>query len=154
MSVNAVHPLLFSTDTYEVLYGYLARHWVQKALGVPVNYTAGSQVVSNAFQGTGDMSRGGFLEAIGYLLESGVKVALMYGDRDYACNWQGGERVSVAINYSSSEQFAKAGYTPILLDQHTISGQVRQYGNFSFSRVYQAGHEGISGRCKDFNNIR
>lgn len=109
-----------------------------------MNYTAGSQAVGYAFEATGDMARGGFMEAIGYLLESGVKVALMYGDRDYACNWQGGERVSLAIDYTGSEQFATAGYTPINLDQSTIGGQVRQYGNFSFSRVYQAGHEGQS----------
>ena len=77
------------------LYGYLAQHWVQGALGVPVNFTSsGAYNVLNAvlktFAITGDWARkdirGGQLADIAYLLDKGVKVALMYGDRDYACN--------------------------------------------------------------------
>lgn len=70
----------------------------------------------------------------------------MYGDRDFACNWIGGERAVHAVNYSGKEEFANAGYTPILVINEEgvpdIGGQTKQYGNFSFSRVYQAGHEG------------
>ena len=68
------------------LLGYLTQHWVQKALGVPVNYTSSAKTVSHAFSTTADFIKDGFLESIGYLLDSGVKVALEYGDRDYACN--------------------------------------------------------------------
>jgi len=114
---------------------------VQGALGVPVNYSAENIAVGEAFSGTGDFLRPNSLEAIGYLLDNGVKVALVYGDRDFACNWIGGEEVSTAIGYSMSDKFKAAGYTPIL-SSVGVGGQVRQYGNFSFSRVYQAGHEG------------
>ncbi len=78
----------------------------------------------------------GYLEDIAYILDSGIKVALAYGDRDYACNWIGGEEVSLAINYTDSEKFRSAGYTPIQTNSSYVGGQVRQYGNFSFSRVY------------------
>ena len=78
----------------------------------------------------------GYLEDIAYILDSGIKVALVFGDRDYACNWIGGEQVSLAINYTDSEQFRSAGYTPIQTNSSYVGGQVRQYGNFSFSRVY------------------
>ena len=64
----------------------------------------------------------------------------MYGDRDLACNWIGGERASLAIPYSDNESFGAAGYAPIRVDESYVGGQVRQYGNLSFSRVYQAGH--------------
>lgn len=84
--------------------------------------------------------RSGFLEHIAYGLERGIKVALVYGDRDYACNWIGGERASLNINYTSSKEFQNAGYQPIEASDTYIGGQVRQYGNLSFSRVYQAGH--------------
>ena len=84
--------------------------------------------------------RGGFLDAIGYLLDSGVKVHMMYGDRDYACNWVGGEKASLAVPYSRIAEFAETGYSP-LLTPDGISGQTRQLGNYSFTRVYQAGHE-------------
>lgn len=67
----------------------------------------------------------------------------MYGDRDYACNWIGGERAVHAVQYSGSEGFKNAGYEPILYGANLEEGgQVKQYGNYSFSRVYQAGHEG------------
>lgn len=124
------------------LYGYLNQHWVQAALGVPVNHTPSSRTVSHAFASTGDFIRGDFIDAIGYLLNSDVKVAAMYGDRDFACNWIGGERALLAVDYSSSEKFREAGYTPIL-SGGIEGGQVKQYGNFSFSRVYEAGHEGM-----------
>lgn len=103
------------------------------------------------------MILGGFGESIGYLLDNGVKVHMMCkscpllstdnktltqtdGDRDYACNWVGGERASLAIPYSRSEDFARAGYAP-LVTPDGITGMTRQLGNYSFSRVYQAGHE-------------
>lgn len=52
----------------------------------------------------------------------------------------GGEAVSLAVNYTHSEQFAAAGYAPFVVDG-TEYGEVRQYGNFSFLRIYEAGHE-------------
>ena len=37
-------------------------------------------------------------------------------------------------------QFNAAGYTPFVVDG-TEYGEVRQYGNFSFLRMYESGHE-------------
>jgi len=42
-----------------------------------------------------------------------------------------------------ASKFASAGYADINTNGSYVGGQVRQYGNFSFSRVYQAGHEGM-----------
>ena len=56
-------------------------------------------------------------------------------------NWFGGEAVSLQINYTESEQFRAAGYQPYLVDGEEY-GEVREYGRFSFTRIYQAGHEG------------
>ena len=71
----------------EYLNVFLNQQWVQRALGVPVNHSVISPPVQKAFSSTGDMARGGPLEDIAYLLDTGVKVALLYGDRDFACNW-------------------------------------------------------------------
>ncbi|KAJ0374572.1 hypothetical protein COL26b_007191 [Colletotrichum chrysophilum] len=122
------------------LYGYLIDEEVLSSLGVPVNYSESSSAVGRAFNENFDIILGGFSESIGYLLDSGVKVHMMYGDRDYACNWVGGERVSLTIPYKRSEDFAKAGYAP-LVTPDGITGMTRQFGNYSFSRVFQAGHE-------------
>ena len=126
------------------LVGFLNQHWVQRALGVPVNYSGAAASVAGAFEATGDDARAGHLEELAYLLDKGTKVALVYGDRDFACNWIGGERASLAIDYAKSDKFQSSGYTRILTNESYIGGQVRQYGNLSFSRVYQAGHEGIN----------
>lgn len=66
--------------------GYLNRADIQQALGVPLNFTGLSTGVSKAFDATGDFARAGNLQALGSLLDRGVKVALMYGDKDYQCN--------------------------------------------------------------------
>lgn len=66
----------------------------------------------------------------------------MYGDRDYQCNWLGGEQISLAIQSSISDNFRKAGYADIHTNPTTVGGAVRQYGNLTFSRVFDAGHEG------------
>ncbi|KAB5522165.1 carboxypeptidase C [Coniochaeta sp. 2T2.1] len=122
------------------MYGYLSEASTLSALGVPVNFTASSPVVEDRFHATYDIAVGGFLEAIGYLLDRGVKVHMMYGDRDYGCNWVGGEKASLAVPWKDAERFAKAGYMPLVAGD-TVAGMTRQVGRYSFTRVFQAGHE-------------
>ncbi|KAF1988772.1 carboxypeptidase S1-like protein B [Aulographum hederae CBS 113979] len=121
--------------------GWLNQAHVQAALGVPLNWTQSSGTVSASFRSIGDYNRPGWLEDLAFLLESGIKVSLVYGDRDFACNWIGGEAVSLAIDYTNTSSFHAAGYEGIRVNETYIGGQVRQYGNLSFARVYEAGHE-------------
>lgn len=66
---------------------------------------------------------------------------MIHGDRDYRANWFGGEYVSLAIPWSKNATFADAGYADIKIPLSPNGGLVRQVGSFSFSRVFQAGHE-------------
>ena len=82
--------------------GWLNSGENQRALGVPLNFTGLSVSVSEgelftfftgwrltchlAFGITGDFGRPGNLENLGKLLDRGVKVSLIYGDRDWQCN--------------------------------------------------------------------
>ncbi|KAK5128269.1 hypothetical protein LTR85_002936 [Meristemomyces frigidus] len=136
---DITHP---AQDSFPPAYltGFLNQHWVQKALGVPVNHTASSMAVYQGFSSTGDIVKGGMLEAIAYVLDHGVKVAMLYGDRDYACNWVQGEKSSLNIPWSSQDSFQAAGYTPLVISPVHSGGLTRQYGNLSFTRVFQAGH--------------
>lgn len=73
-------------DTNLIVEFFFNQPWVQDALRVPLNFTSGSLVVGQNFLfGTGDPFRLDmrYLEAV---LASGVKVAMVYGDRDYRCN--------------------------------------------------------------------
>ncbi|KAK3688901.1 Alpha/Beta hydrolase protein [Podospora appendiculata] len=122
--------------------GYLNTRETQQALGVPLNFTGYSFIVNQAFNYTGDFVRGHALAKLGFLLDRGVNVALMYGDRDYQCNWLGGEKVSLAIQSAAvpSAQFRAAGYANIETNPTYSGGLVRQLGNLSFARVYNSGH--------------
>ncbi|KAG8531005.1 uncharacterized protein KY384_004362 [Bacidia gigantensis] len=121
---------------------YLNDADVQAAVGVPLNYTQNSDAVAQAFQATGDVERGETIQQLANLLSRGVKVALVYGDRDYLCNWFGGEAVSfaVAARLPAYAPFYSAGYADIVVNNSYVGGAVRQFGNLSFSRIYSAGH--------------
>lgn len=120
-------------------FGWLAEESVLSAIGSPVNFSASSQAVWANFESSGDQLLG-FIDAIGYLLDSGIKVHMMYGDRDYACNWLGGEMASLQIPHAHKDDFTKAGYADVMTHDG-FGGLARQYGNLSFTRVFQAGHE-------------
>lgn len=63
-----------------LVHGYLTEASVLEALGVPVNFSEHSSAVGAGFGETFDMIHGGFLEAIAYLLDAGVKVIIMSKD--------------------------------------------------------------------------
>ncbi|KAL4784273.1 Alpha/Beta hydrolase protein [Aspergillus varians] len=119
---------------------FLAQDWVLDAIGVNINYSASNDEVYYAFQRTGDFVWPNFIEDLEEILTYPVRVSLIYGDADYICNWFGGEAISLALKYPHAKQFHQAGYTPLLVDGVEY-GETREYGNFSFSRVYEAGHE-------------
>jgi carboxypeptidase C (cathepsin A) len=119
--------------------GYLNLGEVQDALGVTLNYS-GSNGIYYAFQNTGDFIYPNFRLDLEYLLSQDVRVSLAYGDADYICNWFGGEAISLAMEYTHSDEFRATGYEAMVVDG-TEYGEVRQYGNFSFARVYESGHE-------------
>ncbi|KAL9124920.1 MAG: hypothetical protein Q9217_005800 [Psora testacea] len=132
-------PDAFPPSTY---LEYLNDADVQAAIGVVVNYTQSNDAVNSAFQHTGDGQRGNSIDQMSSLLSLGVRVALIYGDRDYLCNWLGGEAISFAVAARSPAYapFYSAGYADIVVNNTYVGGAVRQYGNLSFSRIYSAGH--------------
>ena len=130
----------FPQDTF---LEYLNTAAVQSAIGAPINFTMTSDTVVNAFTSTGDYERGNYINDLAYLLSQGIRVALIYGDRDYACNWLGGEAVSFSIAGAAQPAYSSwysAGYAPIIVNSSYIGGEVREVGNLSFSRIYDAGH--------------
>ncbi|KKZ63829.1 carboxypeptidase D [[Emmonsia] crescens] len=113
---------------------YLNQPRVQNALDVNLNYTsAPSAHIFAAFTSTGDWVWPIFLDLP-------VRVALIYGDADYITNWFGGEVVSLQVVFSQAEQFRRAGYAPFKVRGREY-GATREYRNFSFTRMYDAGHK-------------
>lgn len=118
---------------------YLNQPSIQEAIGVDVNYTKSNTEILYSFYQSGDFAYPNSLEHLEALLALPVRVALVYGDADYICNWFGGEAVSLATEYKHAKQFRAAGYTPFVVDGKEY-GVTREYGNFSFTRIYEAGH--------------
>lgn len=72
------------------------------------------------------------------LLQQGITVALSAGDADYDSNWIGGEAVAKLV---AAPGFENAGYANLTTSDGRVHGQVKQAGGFSFTRIYEAGHE-------------
>lgn len=137
---------------------YLNNTTVQQALSVALNYSFDANVIlqdlgfPSAYYGqfplnasTADAVRQNGLSNIKYLLANNVKVAFIFGDRDYRCLWTGGEATALAANWTGQTGFSNAGYellqgvtTPV--DQGGLRALLKQYGQFSFSRIMDAGH--------------
>lgn len=128
---------------------YLNSKEVLDGIGSPVNFTVTSSTVVQEFTQAGDHQRDGFVPDYAALLAEGIRVSFIYGDRDYICNWLGGEAISLAVakhppsGLAASEygqHFPAAGYAPIIVNDSYIGGEVRQFANLSFARIYDAGH--------------
>ena len=71
--------------------------------------------------------------------DSDVQVLVYSGDKDWICNWRGGEAWTEATKWASKDDFNAAEYVDWNVDG-TAAGQMRQYGDLHFLRVYEAGH--------------
>jgi carboxypeptidase C (cathepsin A) len=154
---------LRSPDPPAAYQEYLNDGPVLASIGARVNFTETSNYVAQGFLATGDLSRDDTLDELAGLLARGVRIAFIYGDADFICNWQGGQAVANALantfsngtftNSSSSSSttgavmpksyaggFAAAGFADIVVNSSYVGGAVKQFGNLSFSRIYDAGH--------------
>lgn len=89
---------------------------------------------------SGDFVFADFKTDLERIIDRGMAVALVYGDADYICNWFGGQAISLALEHETSAEFRASNYTSFVVDGQEF-GEVRQFGNFSFTRLYESGHE-------------
>ena len=81
-----------------------------------------------------------YTSVLGDLLDNGVRVLIYAGDADYICNWYGNEAVALDIPWSGKLNFNGAEYTEFVIDGEAF-GQVRQAGNLTFLRMWNAPHD-------------
>jgi len=72
---------------------------------------------------------------LSFLLQSGLDVLVYNGDKDFICNWRGGEAMTNNLDWSGASNFQGLGY-----DSFENYGEYKQYENLIFYRVYNAGH--------------
>lgn len=68
-----------------------------------------------------------------------MQVLVYSGDKDWICNWRGGEAWTAATSWASKKDFNAAEYVEWKVDG-TAAGNMRQFGDLHFLRVYNAGH--------------
>ncbi|PWY90212.1 putative carboxypeptidase S1 [Aspergillus heteromorphus CBS 117.55] len=123
-------------STYSV---YLHNQTVRNAIGARSTYQECPQGVFDKFAYTGDNARS-FLPALSDVVQTGINVLLWAGDADWICNWFGVQAVANAVNFSQQDAFRRAP-----LQSYTVDGvgrgEYKSAGNFTFLRVFEAGHE-------------
>ena len=62
------------------------------------------------------------------------------GDADWICNWMGNQAAVEAVSFSGQEEFQGKEMKPYTVGG-TQTGTFKSVGNFSFLRVFEAGHE-------------
>ena len=73
------------------------------------------------------------------VLDHGIKVLVYSGDKDFICNWRGGEAWTDAVDWNGHEEYSKLQYADWMVDGKA-AGALKSHKNFKFLRVYDAGH--------------
>ena len=81
-----------------------------------------------------------FLSALSEVVQSGISVLVWAGDADWICNWIGNYDVANAVEFDGQDEFKGKSLKPYTVNG-TEKGTFKTVDNFSFLRVYEAGHE-------------
>lgn len=73
------------------------------------------------------------------LLDKGLTVLVYSGDKDWICNWRGGEAWTHKLEWKGKEEFVGQEYKTWTVDGKP-AGEFKNVKNLTFLRVYEAGH--------------
>ena len=73
------------------------------------------------------------------LLNAGLDTLVYSGDKDFICNWRGGEAWTNAVAWTGHDAFNNAKYNDWNVTGKA-AGALRTEKNLKFLRVYDAGH--------------
>lgn len=117
---------------------YLNKKEVMKALGAEVSgYESCNFDVNRDFLFNGDWMLP-FHKFIPDLLKK-IPVLIYAGDADFICNWLGNQAWTEALEWSGKSGFNKEHLSSYNVGEKEV-GQIKSSGNFTFLRLYQAGH--------------
>lgn len=121
---------------------YLNQPEVISALGAEVsNYESCNFDINRNFLFAGDWFQP-FHRLVPSLLEK-IPVLIYAGDADYICNWLGNQAWTEALEWPGKKGFNKAQLEGLKVGDDKKAddyGKVKSSGNFTFMRIYGAGH--------------
>ena len=116
---------------------FIAREDVRKELGVAERSWTSCNMVVHTFM-LGDWVTNMESNVVN-LLNNKVNVLVYSGDKDYICNWRGGEAWTHTLSWSKKEEFNQSNYKKWNVNEQ-VAGQYKNIDNLTFLRVYEAGH--------------
>ncbi|KAK2757584.1 hypothetical protein FQN54_004553 [Arachnomyces sp. PD_36] len=122
---------------------WLNQESVREALGAEVDgYDSCNMDINRNFLFHGDWMQP-YHRLVPGLLEQ-IPVLIYAGDADFICNWLGNKAWADALEWPGHEDYEAAAMEKLTLeegeDQGKEFGQVKSSGNFTFMRIYGAGH--------------
>jgi len=116
---------------------FIARNDVREELGVYNRSWSSCNMIVHTFM-LGDWINN-LQSSIINLLENNIKVLVYSGDKDFICNWRGGEAWTHNLEWKGAEEFKSLEYSKWMVND-SPSGEFKNVGNLTFLRVYEAGH--------------
>lgn len=113
---------------------------VQELIGAEVeNFTSCQNTVGVQFALYGDLSRPK-QQYVAELLEAKIPVLIYAGDKDYICNWLGNHYWTESLEWEGMYGFQASQMQNWTTLSGVNAGEVKSFGNFTFLRVFDAGH--------------
>lgn len=117
---------------------FMNKKEVMKALGAEVSsFDSCNFDVNRDFLFNGDWMLP-FHKFMPGILEK-IPVLIYAGDADFICNWLGNQAWTNALEWEGKAGFNHEKLAPYMLKNKEV-GQIKSSGNFTFLRIYQAGH--------------
>jgi carboxypeptidase C (cathepsin A) len=116
---------------------FLAREDVRQELGVGNRSWSSCNMVVYTFM-LGDLATN-MQKSISTILSKNTKVLVYSGDKDYICNWRGGEAWTHSQPWEKKEEFGQTEYNHWMVNEKQ-AGEYKNVDNFTFLKVYEAGH--------------
>ena len=73
------------------------------------------------------------------ILNAGIDTLVYSGDKDFICNWRGGEKWTHEVNWEGKADFDAADYADWNVSSKA-AGALKSHKNLKFLRVFDAGH--------------
>ncbi|KAI6041479.1 Alpha/Beta hydrolase protein [Pisolithus marmoratus] len=118
---------------------YLSIESVKKQISAETSYENCANKPYQMIINTGDGGRT-LLPELSRLANSGLRILIWAGDTDIICNWVGVYETVLAMNWYGNEELKNTSLTNITLNGTPIAS-VANVDNFTFARVFGAGHE-------------
>ncbi|OSC99240.1 alpha/beta-hydrolase [Trametes coccinea BRFM310] len=123
----------------EFFIDFLQNATIMERIGAKTPFMDVSIAVELQFNSTGDDARS-LLPQLAALANSKLKILVWAGDADINCNWLGVHHSMLAMDWYGNETLHRTPFKNMTIHGKSVAA-IQNVDNFSFARVYEAGHQ-------------